>query len=100
MSLDSAALQSHIARAWQASILPRLIDYVRIPNRSPLFDPDWEANGHMERAVELIARWCREQAVPGLDVQIVRRPTLTPLLLADLPGELERIVERRHHRAG
>jgi acetylornithine deacetylase/succinyl-diaminopimelate desuccinylase-like protein len=88
MSADSTALQSHIARAWQDSILPRLIDYVRIPNRSPLFDPDWEANGHMERAVELIARWCREQALPGLDVQIVRRPGLTPLLLADLPGEL------------
>ena len=31
----------------------QLIDYIRIPNQSPLFDPDWQANAHMDRAVEL-----------------------------------------------
>ena len=33
-----------------------------IPNVSPVFDPDWRANGHMAEAVDLIAGWCRAQA--------------------------------------
>ena len=39
---------------WDDTIVPTLTEYIRIPNKSPHFDPDWEENGHMERAVELI----------------------------------------------
>jgi acetylornithine deacetylase/succinyl-diaminopimelate desuccinylase-like protein len=86
-SLDIPALTADIDRLWSQSILGRLQDYVRIPNKSPVFDPAWEANGHMEKAVELMARWCREQPVPGMTVEVRRIPGLTPLLFIDIPGE-------------
>ena len=43
------ALGDSIARQWDESIVPRLIDYIRIPAKSPHFDPEWEAHGHIER---------------------------------------------------
>ena len=43
-----------VARWWDESIVPTLSDYIRIPNKSPLFDPEWEAHGHMRRAAELL----------------------------------------------
>ena len=41
---------------WDGEIIPALTDYIRIPNKSPAFDPDWEKHGHMEKAVELFDR--------------------------------------------
>jgi acetylornithine deacetylase/succinyl-diaminopimelate desuccinylase-like protein len=86
--MDLPALRKFIDRQWNDSILERLQEYVRIPNKSPMFDPDWEAHGHMDAAVELMAKWCRAQAIPGMTVEVQRPPGRTPLLVVDIPGEL------------
>jgi acetylornithine deacetylase/succinyl-diaminopimelate desuccinylase-like protein len=86
--MDLAALRESIQRQWDESILERLQDYVRIPNKSVLFDPQWEAHGHMDAAVKLMADWCRAQPIPGMTVEVQRLPGLTPLLIVDIPGEL------------
>ena len=86
--MDLERLQSRIARTWDDSILEHLVAYVRIPNKSPMFDPQWERNGYMEAAVQLMAEWCRAQKVPGARVEVRRLPGRTPLLLVDVPGEL------------
>ena len=87
-SMDLERLGESVRKAWDESILDRLIAYVRIPNKSPMFDPQWEAHGHMEAAVQLMADWCRAQPVPGMRVEVRRIPGKTPLLLVDVPGEL------------
>jgi len=74
------------AATFDSSIVPRLCDYIRIPNKSPDFDPDWQAHGHMDRAAELMAAWCREQKINGLKVEILRSGTRTPVLLCEIPG--------------
>ncbi|MDX2170734.1 MAG: M20 family metallopeptidase [Deltaproteobacteria bacterium] len=75
-----------IQAAWSERILPALHDYIRIPNQSPAFDRDWEAHGHMQRAVQLVADWVRAQAVPGLHLEVIQLPGRTPLLWMDMPG--------------
>lgn len=90
--MDSQALRSSIDAAWDHSILERLQAFVRIPNKSPLFDPQWESHGHMEAAVQLIANWCKAQPIRGMRVEIRRLPGLTPLVLVDVPGELDDCV--------
>lgn len=84
--LDFKQAQSYVDQCWQESILPALVDYVRIPNKSPDFAPDWEADGHMDRAAGLLADWCRSRAEPGMCVEIVRLPGRTPLLLMEIPA--------------
>jgi acetylornithine deacetylase/succinyl-diaminopimelate desuccinylase-like protein len=86
--MDIARLQSTIGKTWDESILERLVAYVRIPNKSPMFDADWETHGYMEAAIQLMAEWCRAQPLPGARVEIRRLAGLTPLLLVDVPGEL------------
>jgi acetylornithine deacetylase/succinyl-diaminopimelate desuccinylase-like protein len=86
--MDLKRLSAHIGATWDRSIVERLVAFVRIPNKSPMFDPQWEAHGHMEAAVQLLAEWCRAQPLPGMRVEIRRLPGRTPLLLADIPGEL------------
>jgi acetylornithine deacetylase/succinyl-diaminopimelate desuccinylase-like protein len=86
--MNQAGLRQFIEQVWQSSIIGQLQAYVRIPNKSPAFDPDWERHGFMEQAIELMAAWCRAQPVPGMRVEVRRLPGLTPLLLIDVPGEL------------
>ena len=57
--------------------------------KSPLFDPDWEKHGYMEQAANLIADWCRAQPVAGMKVEVRRLPGLTPVVLVDVPGEVQ-----------
>jgi acetylornithine deacetylase/succinyl-diaminopimelate desuccinylase-like protein len=86
--MDLKRLTGSIGKTWKESIVDRLIAYVRIPNKSPHFDPHWERNGHMEAAVRLMADWCRAQPLAGARVEVRRLPGRTPLLLVDVPGEL------------
>jgi len=88
LAMDLKRLRSSIDTTWDDSITERLIEYVRIPNKSPMFDPQWHEHGHMEKAVTLMADWCRAQPLPGARVEVRRLPGITPLLLVDIPGEL------------
>ena len=72
--------------AFRDSIVPKLSEYIRIPNKSPLFDADWESHGHMMRAAELMAAWCREQPIAGLEVEVLHVAGRTPLLFCEIPG--------------
>ncbi|HEV8235915.1 MAG TPA: M20/M25/M40 family metallo-hydrolase, partial [Gemmatimonadaceae bacterium] len=86
------AATERIARQWDDDIVPRLVDYIRIPAKSPHFDPDWETHGHIERVIRLAEKWARAQSIPGLTVEIVRLPGRTPVLLFEVPGDDDRTV--------
>ena len=85
--MDHAAATDFVSRAWEDSIVPQLFDYIRIPNKSPAFDKNWERAGHMDRAVTLIADWCKTQRIDGLQVKVHRLPGRTPLIFMEVPGE-------------
>jgi len=75
-----------VAGRWDDSIVPALCDYIRIPNKSPVFDPDWQERGHMAKAVRLLDDWARQAGVAGLSTEIITLPGRTPLLFAEVPG--------------
>ncbi len=77
---------------WDESVLPALVEYIRIPNKSPAFDAAWEANGHMERAVDLITSWAKAQSIRGARLSVERLPGRTPLLVVDVPGDSDDCV--------
>ena len=81
-----AASADRIAEHWDREIVPRLVEYIRIPAKSPHFDRDWQAHGHIERVIRLAEDWVRAQPIPGLAVEIVRLPGRTPVLLFEVPG--------------
>jgi acetylornithine deacetylase/succinyl-diaminopimelate desuccinylase-like protein len=84
--MDIKSTTTFVDKAWHDSILPALVDYVRIPNKSPMFDPDWVAHGHMEAAVQLMRAWAAKHAPSDSRIEILRLPNRTPLLMIDVPG--------------
>lgn len=87
-------IPAFIDRIWDEEIIPALTDYIRIPNKSPHFDPQWEAHGHMDRAVELFEAWARKKiaSFEGATLEIVRLKGRTPLIFMEIPGETKGTV--------
>jgi acetylornithine deacetylase/succinyl-diaminopimelate desuccinylase-like protein len=87
--MDQQAAQKFIDEMWSDSIVSELVEYIKIPNKSPHFDPDWEQHGYMEDAVQQIFAWCSKQDIAGMECEIVRLPGRTPLIFIDIPGETD-----------
>ena len=66
--------------------MPELVEYIRIPNKSPLYDDKWQQRGHMDEAVALIEKWCRAQPIDGMTLDVIRLEGRTPLLFMEIPG--------------
>ena len=77
----------NIGQFWDDAIVPSLVEYIKIPAKSPHFDKAWEKNGHIEAAVQLADKWCRKHALPGMKQEIVRLPGRTPVLLLEIEGK-------------
>jgi acetylornithine deacetylase/succinyl-diaminopimelate desuccinylase-like protein len=71
---------------FRSSVLPALIEYIRIPCKSPAYAPTWEADGHMAQAFELARAWVADRPIPGLRVEVIQLPGRTPVLLAEVPA--------------
>ncbi len=84
--LDRDALVQYVNTKWDEEIVPELERYIAIPNKSPAFDPDWQAHGYMDEAVASIEAWCRAQPIEGLGVEVVRIEGRTPVIYMEIPA--------------
>ncbi len=72
---------------WRDEIVPTLVEYIRIPNKSPSFEPDWASLGHMDKAVDLFVAWAKPRLPElGASLSVERLPGRTPLIFIDVPG--------------
>src|SRR6058998_3154158 len=74
--MDPRQLSASINDVWSNSALPTLERYIRIPNQSPFFDPEWKRNGFMHQAVTLAREWVEQQ---GFQAEVHEIEGRTPL---------------------
>ncbi|HUQ05387.1 MAG TPA: M20 family metallopeptidase [Kofleriaceae bacterium] len=86
MTLDAATARKSVDETFASTIVPTLTKYIEIPNKSPMFDPEWKAHGHMDKAVDLLAGWARAHLPDGATLEIVRLGDRTPVIFIDVPG--------------
>ncbi|MAT07093.1 MAG: peptidase M20 [Acidimicrobiaceae bacterium] len=84
MSLAADA-SAHVDRSWD-DIVPVLHDYIAIPAVSAAYDPNWREHGHIHRAVDLVVDWCRGRSIAGMNVEVIDRPDLSPLVVIEIPA--------------
>ena len=63
---------NRISEFWDDAIVPTLVEYIRIPAKSPHFDREWQSHGYIDEAAKLAARWCEKNPVPGMKLETVR----------------------------
>src|SRR3712207_4913182 len=92
--MNLADLKSFVDQRWDDDIVPRLVEYVRIPAKSPSFDASWAAHGHLDEAIALARAWASaqpgavagSQALAGMTLDVVRIEGLTPCIFFDVPA--------------
>jgi acetylornithine deacetylase/succinyl-diaminopimelate desuccinylase-like protein len=87
--VDIAALNSFTADIWRDEITPALVDYIRIPAKSPAFDADWANSGFIDAAVEHMVGWAKGKVaeLPGATLEVVRLEGRTPVIFIEAPGD-------------
>ncbi len=86
-------MSGFIDQAWTTA-LPTLMEYISVPARSPMFDADWQASGHLARAAALLEEWARAQAVRGMTVELISPPGLTPVLFIEVAATRPDLADR------
>ena len=79
-------IKQFTGRLWDDHIVPALEEYIRIPNVSPAFAPDWQERGHMQAAAQLLARYAGGCGVRDLRHRVETLPGRTPLWCGEVPG--------------
>ena len=77
----------YVEQFWETEIIDSLADHIKIPNKSPMFDKDWEANGYMRDAMVHVMDWVADQQIPELEMELHPLAGRTPMLLLEYPGE-------------
>ena len=83
-TLNPAQALAQVSQRWDETIVPQLSDYIAIPAKSPAFDADWVAHGHLETVLRNAASWVEAQKVEGLKLEIIRMEGRTPVLFFEV----------------
>jgi len=84
--MDSTQVNDAVSALWDEEIFPQLVDYIRIPNKSPMFDAKWAEHGYMDQAVTQLSAWAKSHPIPGMALDVVRLDGRTPLIFIDIPA--------------
>ncbi|WP_310387023.1 M20/M25/M40 family metallo-hydrolase, partial [Roseateles sp.] len=83
---QASAIADFAAQVWDDEIVPALTQYIAIPAKSPMFDADWAANGHIERVLRDAAAWVEGKKVAGLTLEVIRLEGRTPIIFFEVPA--------------
>ena len=88
---EAEQLGTFAARVWDDEIVPALTDYIAVPAKSPMFDPEWKEHGFIDRVVRDAAAWVERQQVQGLKLEVIRLEGRTPVIFFDVPALVSRM---------
>lgn len=94
---NAQTTEAFVNKFWDEEITPTLVEYIKIPNKSPQFDANWEANGHMEKALQLTVDWLEKHPIPGAELTVSRIEGRTPALLLEVPGDIDETIVMYGH---
>lgn len=83
---QSTALLRRASRQWDADIVPQLIEYVKLPAKSPSFEAEWKRAGQIQRAIEQAQKFVAAQPMKNMTLEVITLEGRTPVLFFDIPG--------------
>jgi acetylornithine deacetylase/succinyl-diaminopimelate desuccinylase-like protein len=84
--MNLSDLRTFIDARWDNDLVPRLVDYVKVPAKSPAFDASWAAHGYLQSVIKEAHAWAAAQKIAGLKLEIVSIDGRTPCIFFDVPA--------------
>ncbi len=83
---QSAALLRRASKQWDDDIVAQLIEYVKLPAKSPSFEAEWKRAGQIQRAIDQAQKFVAAQPVKNMTLEVITLEGRTPVLFFDIPG--------------
>jgi acetylornithine deacetylase/succinyl-diaminopimelate desuccinylase-like protein len=84
--MNLAEVTHFVDRKWDSDLVPRLVEYVKVPAKSPAFDADWAAHGYLAQVIKEAHAWAAAQDIAGMKLEIVTLDGRTPCIFFDVPA--------------
>ena len=84
--MDKNSLFKYVNKSFNSYILPNLMNFVRIPNTSTEFDPDWKENGLLLKACNSVINYAKSLNIKGAEITLLQDEGYTPFILIDIPS--------------
>ena len=84
--MNLADLGNFVDQRWDRDLIPRLVDYVKVPAKSPAFDASWLEHGYLQAVIKEAHAWAAAQKIGGLKLEIVAIEGRTPCIFFDVPA--------------
>src|SRR5882672_10969609 len=84
--MNLADLRTFVDQRWDNELIPHLVEYVKVPAKSPAFDASWLAHGHLQAVIKDAHAWAATQKIAGLKLEIVAIEGRTPCIFFDVPA--------------
>ena len=83
---EAEAMGRYADRVWDEEIVPAITNYIGVPAKSPMFDPEWKEHGYIDHVVRDAAAWVEKQDVAGMKLEVIRLEGRTPIIFFDVPA--------------
>ena len=87
--MDKKSFKKYVEKFFNYNTLPTLMNFVRIPNLSPAYDPEWNTNGLQLKAANLIASFAKSLNFKNGEINIIQDKGYTPLVFIEIAASRE-----------
>ena len=79
--MDKEKTLESVNQYWDSWYVAGLSDFIRIPNLSPMCDPNYTTNGLLEQAIDLVDSYIQKLEIVGLERKIFKPEGMLPLIV-------------------
>ena len=84
--MDTKSLKKYIDKQFSLNVIPNLMNFIRIPNLSPLYDENWDTNGLLLKAANLVISFAKSLELKNAEINLIHDKGYSPLIFIDIPA--------------
>ena len=86
--MDPKSIYKNISKFFDSNVLPNFMNFIRIPNSSPEYDPKWDTNGLLLKASKNIINFAKSLCLKNTEITLLKDEGHTPFILIDTSSKV------------
>lgn len=82
--MDIKSFKKYVEKMFTYNTLPFLMNFIRIPNLSPQYDYNWNKNGLLQKAANLVLSFAKSLQLKNAKINLLQDKGYTPLIYIDI----------------
>ena len=84
--MDKKSFEKYIEKMFTYNMIPNLMNFIRIPNLSPAYDYEWNTNGLLLKAANLIIAYAKSLEIKNAQINLIQDKGYSPLIFIEIPA--------------